>query len=159
VISLFSDVYNNVPVALWSTTWDLADVTDIKIQGDAVKAYTNLQFAGIDWAPSPDLTIDASQMTHFHMDVWVPAGNQFNVKLVDFGSDGIYGYAPDGENEQTYNASTTPAFVPGEWVSLDLDLSTFMNGPLGLFSREHMAQLIISGGPTTAYIDNVYFHK
>jgi hypothetical protein len=159
VISLFSDAYNDVPVAQWSTTWDVADVTDLSIQGNAVKAYTSMLFAGIDWATSPDLTIDASQMNYFHIDVWVPSGDQFGVKLVDFGADGIYGFAPDSENELFYNASTTPAFVPGQWVSLDLDLSTFMNGPRGLFSREHMAQLIISGGPTTAYIDNVYFHK
>ncbi len=85
VISLFSNVYSDVPVDTWSAGWDLADVTDLEIAGDDVKVYTNLIYAGIEFATE---TIDATAMTHFHLDVWVPEGNVFRVKLVDFGADG-----------------------------------------------------------------------
>lgn len=158
VISLFSDAYTDVDVASWSATWDQADVSDLTIQGNAIKAYVMTGFAGIEWGVTADKTIDATDMTHFHIDVWVPEGTNFLVKLVDFGPDGVYGFAPDSERELTFNASTVPPFTAGEWVSLDIPLESFMFGPRGLFERAHLAQLILSG-VGTAYIDNVYFHK
>ena len=36
VVSLFSNVYPDVPVGDWSTTWDSADVVDILVAGDDV---------------------------------------------------------------------------------------------------------------------------
>ena len=60
--------------------WDQADVTDLKIQGVDVKAYSNLSFAGIEFASQP---VDVTNMTHFHMDVFVQDGASFSIKLVD----------------------------------------------------------------------------
>ncbi len=103
VISLFSNAYANVPVDTWWAEWshNYSSFTDYKVAGDDVKAYTNLQYAGIEFASQ---TIDATSMTHFHVDVWVPAGTiLFRVKLVDFGDDGTYQGAPDSERELTYS--------------------------------------------------------
>ncbi len=152
VISLFSNVYPSVPVDTWSASWDQADVTDLVIPGDDVKAYTNLVYAGIEFT-SP--TIDATGMTHFHLDVWVPQGTVFRVKLVDFGPDGVFGGGNDSEDELAFTASSAPPLVTGAWVSLDLPLADFTR----LQSRAHLAQLIISGDMRTAFIDNVYFHR
>ena len=113
----------------------------------------------IEWAHEPEGTIDANGMTHFHMDVWAPDGFWFRIKLVDYGEDGIYGFAPDGERELTFLDTTTPPFEPGKWLCMDLPLEDFMNGPLGLFDRGHMSQLIISGAPNVVFVDNIYFHK
>jgi hypothetical protein len=158
VVSLFSDAYTDHDVADWNTEWGDAVLTDSDIQGNAVKAYTNLSFAGIDWATSPANTINANDMTHFHMDVYSGAATAFSIKLVDFGPDGVFGFAPDSERDLTFDANSIPAFTPGEWVCLDIPLQDFMGGPNGLFQREHMAQLII-GTASLAVIDNVYFHK
>lgn len=152
VLSLFSDAYGDVPVNTWSAPWDNANVTDIEIAGNATKAYTSLVFAGIEFT---NPTVDASNMTHFHMDVWAPQGLVFRVKLVDFGPNGAFGGGDDSHHELAFAANTTPAFVPGQWVALELELTSFAN----LQSRAHLAQLILSGDARTVYVDNVYFHK
>jgi len=98
-------------------------------------------------------------MNYFSIDVWVPEGvTYFKVKLVDFGEDGAYGGAPDSEKELTFTEATSIAIVPGSWATLDIPLADFM-GPSGLVAREHLAQLIISGGNITAFVDNVLFHE
>lgn len=154
VISLFSNAYTNVPVDTWSATWDMADVADVQIEGNDTKRYTSLTYAGIEFTSQ---TIDASGMSHFHMDLWtadptaLPA--VFKIKLVDFGANGVWSGGDDVEHELTFDASTTPALVSGSWISFDIPLADFTN----LTTFSHLAQLIISGTPNTVYIDNVLF--
>jgi hypothetical protein len=154
VISLFSDKYDDVYVDTWAATWAGAshEVADFEIQGNGVKVYTNLIYAGIEFVTN---TIDASSMTHFHMDIWVPEGNVFSFKLVDFGEDGIYGGAPDSEHEIYFSSTSTPPIVTGSWISLDIPFTDLWR----LVSREHLAQLIIAGNTKTVFVDNVYFHR
>lgn len=153
VISLFSDVYTNVPVDTWSAPWDSAGVTDYMIGSDNTKKYTTLLFAGIEFA---NPTIDASTMTHFHMDIWTPdptnAPATFEIKLVDFGANGVYDGGDDVEHEIILDETTMNS---NSWVSIELALSDFTN----LTTRGHLAQLIITCDPNTVYVDNVYFHK
>jgi len=121
-----------------------------------VKKYTNLAFAGIEFTSA---TIDAGEMTHFHMDLWTPDPTAdpaaFRVKLVDFGADGGFGGGDDTEHELTLNAMSEPPLTTGMWVSYDIPLTTFT----GLTTRGHLAQMIISGDPNTMFVDNVYLHK
>ncbi len=159
VISLFSNAYADVPVDKWSADWDVANVADLSIFGDDLKIYTGLVYAGIEFIANP---VDATTMTHFHMDVYAPAGTQFKIKLVDFGADGAYlgtGENRDTQRELTFNAGSTPPFVSGSWVGLEIPLSEFMDPTVGLASRSHLTQLIISGDASTVYVDNVYFHN
>jgi hypothetical protein len=157
VISLFSNApgYENVTVDTWAAYWTGAshEVADFKVAGDDVKVYTNLTFAGIEFVSE---TIDAREMNYFHMDIWVPEGTQFRVKLVDFGEDGVYGGAPDSEHELTFGAASTPPLVTESWVSLDMHLTEDFTR---LRTRGHLAQLIIAGNTRTVFMDNVYFHK
>jgi len=156
VTSLFSDAYDDVHVDTWSAPWDQADVADVEIRGDAMKKYTGLVFAGIEFTSQ---TIDASGRTHFHMDIWTPddtdAPAAFRVKLVDFGADGGFGGGDDTEHELTFTADTDPALATAEWVGLDVPFTAFE----GLTAREHLAQLIISGNPNTVFVDNVYLYS
>ena len=69
VISLFSGAYEDVPVQSWSTDVEEAAVADAEAGGDAVKHYTDLRVATIDFGGTP---VDASGMTHLHIDVWTP---------------------------------------------------------------------------------------
>ncbi len=152
VISLFSNRYTNVPVDTWSASWDMADVGDFRISGNDVKAYTNLTYAGVEFTTSP---INASAMTHLHLDVWLPQGAYVKIKLVDFGADGAYGGGDDREQELTFNASSTPPLAIGTWCPLDIPLTRFTAIP----ERAHLAQFILSSDSKTLYLDNLYFHR
>ncbi|MBT7831451.1 MAG: T9SS type A sorting domain-containing protein, partial [Candidatus Marinimicrobia bacterium] len=152
VISLFSSAYTDVTVDTWSTDWDVADVSDVQVAGDDVKLYTNLSYAGIETTTE---TVDATAMTHFHMDIWTsdPTADPavFKVKLVDFGADGAWSGGDDTEHELTFMA---PLLTTGNWVGIDVPLSDFT----GMTAQAHLAQYIISGDPNTVYMDNMYFY-
>jgi len=156
VISLFSDVYDDVTVDTWHAPWSgsTGEVVDFEIEGDNVKVYTDLNFAGIEFVSE---VIDAVTpgMTHLHLDVWAPSGGLFKVKLVDFGEDGTWGGAPDSEDELMFNGGTEPPFFSGQWSPLEIPLADF-----DLVNMEHLAQLVISSSDVnTVIVDNVYFHR
>lgn len=156
VIALFSDAYTDRPVDRWTTEWDNTDYSDFAIAGNPVKVYTNMKTAAIEFTENP---VDASTMTHFRMDLWLPAGSFFRVKLVDFGANGVFGGGDDSEHEIVLDASSSPPITTGEWIRIDLPLDSFTR----LAAREHLAQLILSvpfSQPAiTAYVDNIYFWR
>jgi len=157
VISLFSNVYDDVPVDTWHTPWSgSGEVADFQVEGDDVKLYTDLSYAGIEFV-GPNI-IDAATpgMTHLHMDLWAPSGGLFKVKLVDFGANAQYGGGDDSEYELFFNGGTVPPFFSGQWSYLDIPLTDFV----GLTSTEHLAQMVISSSDVnTVIVDNVYFHR
>ncbi|GAB4327588.1 MAG: hypothetical protein Kow00127_20340 [Bacteroidales bacterium] len=149
VISMFSDAYTDVPVDTWLTVWSQAALQDIDINGDAVKKYTDVNFFGVETV-GPNL-LDVTTMTHLHLDIWSPDGNDFKLKLVDFGPDGNYGGGDDSEHEMVF---TSPAVAT--WISYDLPLSDFT----GLNITGNMAQYIMVKAPLgTLYLDNMYFYR
>ena len=153
VISLFSDAYNDVPVDTWRTDWSDATFEDVMIEGNPTKKYAALSFVGIETVMNQ---INASGMTHFHIDVWSPNFTEFKLKLVDFGPNGTFEgpfVDDDTEHELIYG---TPA--QGEWISYDIPLSDFV----GLTNVTNMAQYILSAAPTAAatlFADNLYFYN
>lgn len=155
VISLFSNAYNNVSVDTWNTHWQFstAEDFDVQIAGDDVKRYRSLNFVGIEFASQ---TINASAMTHFHIDLWTPDPTElpaaFKVLLVDFGANGVFDGGDDSSHELAF---TRPTLVSEQWVSLDIPMSNFT----GLVNRAHLAQLVLSGDVPNVYIDNVYFYN
>ena len=154
VISIFSNAYTNIPAVNWRSFGSAsAQYSSLTIGGNDTKAYTGLAngYVGIEFK-SP--VVNATSMTHFHMDVWMTSGSRLLVKLVDFGANGIYG-ADDTSHELTFNDVSTPPYALGSWVSLDLPFTSFT----GLTNRAHLAQLILSGDTPTVFVDNIYFHK
>ncbi len=156
VVSLFSNAYTNVTVDTWSTGWDVADVEDVLIAGNATKKYTNVVFIGIETIAAP---VNASTMTHFVFDLWTPSSTDppavFKVKLVDLGANRAFGGGDDVESEITLSRSSTPALVTGSWVRYEIPLSSFT----GLTTRGAIGQLILSGNLGTLFLDNVMFRK
>ena len=152
VISLFSDAYDDVHVDTWSAEWDQADVEDVVLAGNPVKKYSNLVFAGIEFT-SP--LIDATSMTHLHVDLWTNDASDFRIKLVDFGADGAFGGGDDREHEVTLGPASTPSIAPRSWNSVDIPLDAFS----GLGTRSHLAQMVISGASPTVYLDNILFFR
>jgi hypothetical protein len=148
VISLFSDSYDDVPVDTWRTDWSAATFEDVTVEDNPTKKYSALDFVGVETVANP---VDASNMTHIHLDVWSPDFTFFGIKLVDFGADGAFGGGDDVEHQINYEMPAT-----GEWVSLDIPLSDFT----GLTTTGSIAQYILVGQPTgvtTVYVDNMYF--
>ncbi len=151
VISLFSDAYDDVPVNTWRTDWSSAEFEDVMVDGNATKKYSALDFVGIE--TTMENTLDISEMTHLHVDVWSPDFELFGINLVDFGADNNFGGGDDVNHQVEFQ---TPA--QGSWVSYDIPLSDFT----GLVTKKNMAQYILVGRPlsaTTIYVDNLYFYK
>lgn len=155
VISLYSNTYTNVPVDTWNTRWQFstAEESFIKVQNDDVIRYRNLNFVGIEFTSK---TINATDVTHFHIDLWTPdpvtPTKVFKVLLVDFGANNSFGGGDDSSHELSFKA---PLITSGNWVGIDVPLTAFT----GLTKRGNLAQLVLSGDFPNVYIDNVYFHK
>ncbi len=153
VISLFSDAYTNVTVDTWRTDWSAATLDEVTIDGSAMKKYSALDFVGIETASSQ---VDASSMTHLHLDIWTPDATYFGVKLVDAGADATIGTGDDTEFQVEFDGTANPAPNQGEWVSLDIPLSDFSG-----MNVANLAQMILVGQPTgatTVFVDNVYLY-
>lgn len=151
VISMFSNVYTDVAVDTWQTPWSEGILTDIQIQGNDTKRYTNLNFVGIETTGAN--LVDASEMQFFHFDIWTPNMTTFRVKLVDFGADQGFDGGDDTEHEIVYEDVPQNA-----WVSYMIPMADFA----GLTAQNNLAQLIFSGLPVSEsaiYVDNVYFSK
>ena len=152
VISLFSNAYTNVPVDTWSASFDQADVTEVQVGGNATKRYTNLTFAAAEFI---NTKVNATAMTHIHLDAYVYDAASFRVKLVDFGPNNAFGGGDDSEHEVAITQGSTPPLVANAWNSIDIPLSSFT----GLSRRANLAQLILLASSATVYLDNVYFYK
>ncbi len=149
VISLYSDAYTNVPVDTWLTGWSAATLTDVLIESNPTKRYSNLDFAGIETVANQ---LDITSMTHIHLDVWSADFNSVGLKIVDWGADGGFQGGDDVEHQVNI---TLPA--QEEWVSLDIPLTQFT----GLTTQEHIAQFILVASPAgnnTVFMDNMFFY-
>ncbi len=155
VISLYSNNYTNVPVETWNARYQFSNVDEffIKIQGDDVIRYRNLNFVGIEFK---NPTVNASSMSGFHIDIWTPdvtaLPNNFKVLLTDLGANNVFGGGDDKSHEVTI---TAPTLASNNWVGIDIPFSAFT----GLTTRANLGQMVLSGSLPNVYIDNVYFYK
>ncbi|WP_353169958.1 Ig-like domain-containing protein [Flavobacterium sp.] len=160
VISIFSDVYTNVPVNYYNGYWQPWQTTlsnDFSVLGDNVLNYTNFNFVGIEFS-SP--TVNANSMTLIHLDAFIPGpiapGRQLRVLVVDFGANGVFGGGDDTRHSTTFTATTPTALVSQNWISIEIPFSAMTT----LASRSHLAQIILEGGDNSIiYVDNIYFHN
>ncbi|HMO33098.1 MAG TPA: Ig-like domain-containing protein [Lacibacter sp.] len=155
VISLFSNAYTNVPVETWNARYQFSNVDEffIKVEGDDVIRYRNLNFVGIEFK---NPTVNASGMSGFHIDIWTPdvtaLPNNFKVLLTDLGPNNVFGGGDDKTHEVTIEA---PTLASNTWVGIDIPFSAFT----GLTTRANLGQMVLSGTLPNVYIDNVYFYK
>jgi hypothetical protein len=157
VISIFSDAYNNVPVNYYNGYWQPWQTTvsnDFTVNGDNILNYTVFNFVGMEFS-SP--TVNATSMTHFHMNAFIPgpiaSGRQLRVIVVDFGPNGVFGGGDDTRHSTTF---TAPFLVSQSWMTINIPFSIMS----GLASRNNIAQIILEGGDgSSIYVDNVYFYN
>jgi hypothetical protein len=157
VISIFSDTYANVPVNYYNGYWQPWQTTvsnDFSVSNDNILNYTIFNFVGIEFS---NPTVNATTMTHVHLDAFIPGpiapGRQLRVIVVDFGAGGVFGGGDDTRHSTTF---TAPFLVSQNWMSIDIPFSAMP----GLLSRSHLAQLILEGGDgSVLYVDNIYFYN
>lgn len=159
VISIFSDVYSNVPVEFYNGFFEPFQTTkggaDIVIDGDNIIRYSDLNFVATQFSQP---TVDATAMTHVHVDIQVEDsiddGDFIKIELVDFGPNGVFGGGDDSNGSVTFNS---PPLETGSWASLDIPLEDFE----GLTSLANLAQFFFISDGTIANIlvDNMYFYK
>ena len=155
VISIFSNQYTNVPVDYYNGYWQPYQTTlsaDFRVGDDDVLNYTNFNFVGIQFT-SP--TINASDMTHLHLDVFVPdevdPADKLSLKLIDLGADGTF----DEPNPSLVYTIEGANLVSRNWISVDIDLS-------GLTSKNNLAQIVfenIGSNLSGFYVDNIYLYN
>jgi hypothetical protein len=117
-------------------------------------SYTNFNFVGIQFSTP---TLNATSMTHFHVDLYFPnpiqAGSNFKINIVDFGPDGAY-----GGNDDSNHVTTIPnsSLSSGNWIGIDIPFSAMP----GLSSRSKLAQVIFEGTSiSNFYADNIYLRN
>lgn len=157
VISIYTEKYPNVPVDYYNGYWAPYQTTksaDFTVSGDNVLNYTNFNFVGIQFSAP---TVDASVMSHLHLDLYmpnaIPAGANFKVQLVDFGADGVAGGTDNTSSTVTF---VSPTLISKSWIGLNIPLSSLT----GLASKTHIGQIILEGANiTNFYADNIYFYN
>jgi hypothetical protein len=156
VISIYTEKYPNVPVNYYNGYWQPWQTTqsaDFTVNGDNVLNYTNFNFVGIEFSTP---TVDASGMSHLHVDIFipnaVPAGATFQIELIDFGADGAFG----GGNDTSFTVNSPTALTANTWLGLNIPLSSFT----GMASKAHLGQMVFKGtNVSNFYADNIYFYN
>ena len=155
VYSLFGDSYTNTAPSSFTQVWGEGAVSDYTAGTDVVKKYSNLNFQAITLSS----TVDLSNYTHIHVDVWTPIANAFGVKFQDFGADNMDEYPNVDDSEFEVQSSTTQSAET--WVGHDFAISDFT----GLTGTSNLGQIQVMLGSATggingdAYIDNIYLWK
>lgn len=162
VISIYSDAYENVPVDFFNGFWEPFQTTESSFfvaNGNSMIHYTNFNFVGNQFA---NPTVDASQMTHLHINMYipdeVPDDLDFLITVVDFGADGAEG--GDGANADTREQLFffADSFTADTWATLEVPITLANRSNLGLIIYENI------NNPTTSeidnfYLDNIYFYR
>ena len=159
VISIYSDAYTNVPnVVFGAFGVGTLDITDRMIGGDNQKEIVFTQpdpaFLLVDWG---DDLVDATAMTHFHMDYWIDTSLQTGLIANPKWSNHV-----GNMGETSFFELTNPVTTFGEWVSIDIPIADFDGGDPSL--RDSLRQFILTvvgadNGARTVFLDNIYLHQ
>ena len=156
VMSFYGEAYGT-EIGLNNVSWDdPTNALEETIASNNVLKINFDQFLGTDFGQ----VVDASSMTHFHMDYWIAddfnIGQVFNLKLSNH-TGGM------GETDAAeFNIALNSQSDVQNWVSIDVPFTEFTNAfGGGIANRADLAQFIITvaGLTDTAYIDNIYFHN
>ncbi len=160
VISIFSDSYSNIAVDYYNGWWEPWQTTtggETVFGTDNVIYYSDLNFVGMQFIENVP-SINASQMTHIHLDIQVKepvqTGDFLTVRFVDAGPDDALGTGNEIEGEFVIN--NLSELVENEWISIDRQLDQ-----MNLFNRSNLAQLILvtDGTISELFVDNVFLYR
>ncbi len=142
VVSIFSGAYTNKSGTDFNPNWGQSTVvTNYMVSSDTMLKYATFNYQGIQLSSS----VDASNMTKLHIDIWTPNCTSFEVFLINT--------SPAPSVEQNFVVTPT---LSG-WNSIDIDLSSYTN-----IALHNIGQFKLVGTPfgsSTVYLDNIYFWK
>lgn len=156
VISIFSDVFANVPVDNYNGFYLDGFQTTLggAVEGEGIIDYTLLNFVAIEFygrEGSGVQPIDATEMTHMHIDIRaneiVDAADSFKIELYNNFTLG----------NQVMGSFTIPGtdLLSNDWAQFDIPLSSFD----GLSAKEALGAIIfVSDGIANVSLDNIYFY-
>lgn len=156
VISLLSDIYNDIEVDTYSADFDDSEFELIDVAGSSVMRIDFGNFLGIDFQSNRQ---DMSEMTRFHMNFWTSndtMDKSLNLKFSEWsGTDGEVSAFEYSLN----NASTPPLEDEGVWVTVDIPLDSWT--PVGApnVARSDVAQLILTSNLDVVYVANMYVYR
>lgn len=158
VISVYSDAYTDIPnVVFGAFAVGTQAIVDREIGGDNFKEIDFFQpdpaFLLVDWGD----IVDASNMTHFHMDYWTDTAFQTGMIANPKWSNHV-----GNAGETSAFELTNPVTTFGEWVSVDIPIADFDAGD-PTQQRDALRQFILTvvgadNGTRTVFIDNIYLH-
>jgi hypothetical protein len=167
VISVFSDFYPSINVDFFNGFWQpfqktLSNDFEVTFNGKVDKFinYTNFNFVGNQFA---NPTADCSQMTHLHLNMYIPgeipSNFDFLITVVDFGPDGRDGgdFSADNTRKQLF-VPKSDKIKANEWLTIELPLNMATKNRMGLIIYENI-NLPRGPGLSEFYMDNVYFYK
>jgi hypothetical protein len=111
-------------------------VATISIMDNAVLSYANLNYQGTEFGSH----VDASNMTHLHVDVWTANETSLEVTAISPGKEKLVPLTPLNK---------------GTWNSYEIPLTSFTDVDLSdLFQFK-----FVGSGGKTVYLDNLYFYN
>lgn len=155
VISIYGEAYGTA-IGVSNVGWDNgSDSAEETIAGNAVLKTTYNDFLGLDL----ESEVDASGMTHMHMDFWIAddyaVGQVFKPKWSNHNGD-----AETDAFDYTYEVAENDS---QSWLSIDVALEDdfVTQAGEGSAARANLKQLVIGVAQTLdlVYIDNIYFYN
>jgi hypothetical protein len=144
VISIFSDEYTSPEGINLNPSWGQSTVVSEEVIADnTVLLYDNLNYQGTEITPA----LDVSSKTKIHIDFFTGNASALQFFLIspDGDDDG------DAAEEKAYDLDVTT--TPGEWNSVDIDLSHFSD--VVVLSEVFQLKVVGNG---TVYFDNIFFY-
>lgn len=135
VISVFSDAYTSIEGVNLNPGWGQATlVTEVMIENNNTLLYTGLNYQGTEFNAQ-----DVSGMEYVHLDYWTDNSTSLNFYVIS-------------QNPTVDSDFHAFSIISGEWVSLDIPLTTFPNVDL-----TDVFQFKVDGNGDI-YFDNFYFY-
>jgi hypothetical protein len=151
VISIFSDVYTNVPVDFYNGFWAPFQTTlsaDFAINGDNILSYTDFNFVGNQFQnPAIDATVNSNLHINMFIPGVIPSNLDFLISIVNFDGGGT-------ENDRQQVFFNTSDFVVDTWSTLEIPITMANKDNIGLLIYEN----VNGSSLTDFYLDNIYFY-
>jgi hypothetical protein len=155
VVSVFGEAYTNITGVDYDPNWGQSGHMQVNTafdpgDGNLALAYPSFNYQGADFSGNAQ---NASEMEFLHVDIWVPAGTDRQVKVSPINNG-------TGEAEVLVSLPLTP----GAWNSVDLPIGDFTGMTWdSVFQLKFDGQFNGDGSANTdpfdIYLDNIYFYK
>lgn len=153
VISIFSDAYTDLAGINYNPNWSQSGFNDVNTtfdpgDGNVALAYPNFNYQGTDLGGNQDF----SAMNTLHIDIWVAAGTDRQVKVSPISDIGVV------------EVLVPVTLTPGSWSSVDIPIGDFTGMTWDAikeikFDGQFNGDGTANTAPFDIYLDNIYFYN